>query len=293
MIGSTKTRSVEAVPASRAERLRTAFRVAYRIPFLFFWSVFSFVLCALVLDERLRSRVGTLWGRVLLAGLGFRLHRNKKVRYRGVIYLPTHTSYADIPVVQACFDGHFVATADIKNWPLFGWGNTPVGSVYVERGKRGMVEHLVEKGMPILHRGRNLFIFGEGKSSPHPVLPLKRGAFVLSERSGAPIVPVVIRFGEPEKVGWALHGGHAQFRYHIVRFLGTVQNRRIEVTVLPPVTADMFPDQDTFRQAVRDAMQAVYDDPSLHEADLDPTSLYGLDRWDSGVADRGSRAALG
>ncbi len=291
MPGSTIVKPLEETRTSPLDRMKIALRVAYRVPFLFLWSLFSFIVCAAVMDERLRSRVGTLWGRVLLFGLGFRLHRNKKSRERGVIYLPTHTSYADIPVVQACFDGHFVATVDIKNWPLFGWGNTLVGSVYVERGKRGMVEHLVEKATPMLRRGRNLFIFGEGKSSPNPVLPLKRGAFVLSERSGAPIIPVVIRFGEPEKVGWAIHGDHAQFRYHIVRFLGTVKNTRIEVTVLPPVTADMFPDMETFRTSVRDAMQAVYDDPALHEADLDPVRLYGLDQEKDGARQQAHVAA--
>ncbi len=296
MAGSETTSTPRVEPVPPMERVWIWLRVAYRVPFLFLWSLTSFILCAIAIDHRLRTRVAMLYGRVLLFGLGFRIHLNKKVTERGVIILPTHTSYADIPVIQACFYGHFVATVDIKNWPLFGWGNTVLGTVYVDRGKRGMVAHLLEKGVPMLRRGSNLFIFGEGKASPNPVLPLKRGAFALSEASGAPIVPVVTRFAEAENVAWAFHGPNARFREHIVRFLGTVKNRRIDVTVLPAVTADMFPDQDTFRAAVRAAMQRVHDDPSLHEQDLEALDLYGLDAAD-GLAGsarlRPARSALG
>ncbi len=276
----------QAASNSWFERFQILVRVAYRVPFLFIWSFVSFVACAVVIHRKLRSAVAVVYGRVLLYGLGFRVHRNRKVKERGVIILPTHTSYADIPVVAGWFTGHFVATVDIKNWPLFGWGNTLLGTVYVNRGKRGMVAHLVEKGAPILKDGRNLFIFGEGRSSPNPVLPLKRGPFVLAEKTGAPIVPVVIRFAEMGKVAWAIHGRNAKFRYHVVQYLGTVQNKRVDVTVLPPVYAHMFPDLDTFRTVVRDAMQRVYDDPSLHDQDLEALDLYGLASSSGETGDR-------
>lgn len=129
----------------------------------------------------------------------------------GYIFCPNHTCNLD-PVLLAVNIQRpicYMAKEELfeKRWlaPLL----RLVGAFPVNRGKGDTTA--IDHAIDTLKRGRNVGIFPEGtRSKTGKLLPLKSGATVVAERSGAGIVPV----------GIVIHGGKCKFRCGVTIRIG-------------------------------------------------------------------------
>jgi 1-acyl-sn-glycerol-3-phosphate acyltransferase len=187
-----------------------------------------------------RLAVGLLRVLARLCGVRVVVHGS---RYRGsgpTIFVPNHSSVADIPAMllsQGAVD--FAAASELFDLPLLGRTMRALGTVPIDRRRPGEARaqlHSVLDG-----RSLQLVVFPQGGMilSGEP-LRFKTGAFALAIEAGATVVPVVIRGA------------------HDVLPLGrwfTVRPGTIEVELLDGIeTGDLLPSD---RRALRDRAHAA------------------------------------
>lgn len=113
-----------------------------------------------------------------------------------LLMLGNHTSYLDIPVLNAMFTVNFIAKSDVRGWPGIGFLARCCQTIFVERRaikSREQIRVLREKILP----DRRLVLFAEGTSTDGSVvLPFKSSLleFVFDDQIGAQcsVQPVTI-----------------------------------------------------------------------------------------------------
>jgi 1-acyl-sn-glycerol-3-phosphate acyltransferase len=124
---------------------------------------------------------------------------------KNITYLGNHISYLDILVLAARLDAGFVAKADVRQWPLFGYLATLQGTVFISRNPKD-IEKVSQSIASKMAAGGGLIIFPEGTSSDgRQVLPLKSSLFSLftSERlqsQGGEIMTFTIKLEKVEDI---------------------------------------------------------------------------------------------
>ena len=134
------------------------------------------------------------------------MHIAYRLRYTGrknipkktsVIYASNHRSYADPPMVGAGGRGKyaFMAKEELFENKFFSFLIRSLGAFPVSRGK-GDTE-VIDRAVEKLNSKRSLMIFPEGtRSKDGKVGKGHSGAALIAARSGCPIIPVGIVYGE-------------------------------------------------------------------------------------------------
>lgn len=117
-----------------------------------------------------------------------------------VIYTSNHRSYADPPLVGCGARGKlsFMAKEELFEKKLFAWLIRSLGAFPVSRGKgdTGAIDAAIEK----LNGKRSFMIFPEGtRSKDGKVGRGHNGAALIAARSGKPVIPVGVCYGEKLK----------------------------------------------------------------------------------------------
>jgi 1-acyl-sn-glycerol-3-phosphate acyltransferase len=205
-------------------------------------------------------RLVRLWSSVLLRGLcGVRIKATGLEQIdpnTSYIVVSNHRSFTDILIGNSTMPLQFrwLAKKSLFRIPLIGYGMKRAGYISIEREKSISSLRSLEKVREQLVSGKSVWIFPEGTRTPKDVLGrFKRGAFVLAQDTGFPILPVVIAgsdrlFPRPWKI------------------------RRAEVTVdvLNPISADVAIGENKGKSlvrlidTVRKIIQADYDARVAH-----------------------------
>jgi 1-acyl-sn-glycerol-3-phosphate acyltransferase len=154
------------------------------------------------------------------------------------VLVANHVSWLDPLVVAAHVPCVPVSKIDVSGWPLVGGLARDLGVVFVSRGDAGSGARALRSVRAALDAGACVLNFPEGTTSlGDGVLPFRPGLFGLALRTGAPIVPVAIRY-EPRSLAWT---GDASFLPH---YLALASSRGGQVSVrfgeplAPPAGAD-------------------------------------------------------
>ena len=113
---------------------------------------------------------------------------------RGTVYVSNHVSWYDIFAIAAILPQYtFVAKAELRKFPIFGWGAEGAGVVFLARENRKSAFEAYEKVAARVADGLNVVVCPEGtRGYEYALRPFKKGPFVLAIAAGAPIVPVVV-----------------------------------------------------------------------------------------------------
>lgn len=116
------------------------------------------------------------------------------------IFASNHRTNADPPLISCGLKGKhsFMAKEELFKNKIFGWLIRNLGAFPVSRGKgdTAVLDTAVER----LENGSNLMIFPEGtRSKDGKVHRGHSGAAVIAARSGKPVIPVGIVFGDKLK----------------------------------------------------------------------------------------------
>jgi 1-acyl-sn-glycerol-3-phosphate acyltransferase len=112
-----------------------------------------------------------------------------------VIFTANHESSFDIPVLFKALPVplFFLAKAELKRIPVFGWFVQAVGMVFLERRDHKKAMEGLKKAGEEIRKGKNIMSFPEGTRTRDGQLKLfKRGSFVLALETGINIVPIAI-----------------------------------------------------------------------------------------------------
>jgi 1-acyl-sn-glycerol-3-phosphate acyltransferase len=129
------------------------------------------------------------------------------------VMVANHQSLLDILVLFRLFT-HFKWVSKIENFrvPCIGWNMRLNRYIPLRRGDRGSVAQMMAACEQTLRAGNSIMMFPEGtRSRDGRLQPFKPGAFILAQRTGAPLLPIVVE-GTAEalpKRGFVLMGRHA------------------------------------------------------------------------------------
>ncbi|MBA3461701.1 MAG: 1-acyl-sn-glycerol-3-phosphate acyltransferase [Deltaproteobacteria bacterium] len=142
------------------------------------------------------------------------------------LIVSNHVSYLDPLVVLPICPALPVAKGEVASWPIVGPIGTALGTMFVRRDDPMSRARVLRRIHDLLACGVPVLNFAEGTTTRGTsVGPFWRGGFGVAQRLGVPVVPVVIRYRDPE-MAWC---DGATFFPHYLRTAG---QRRIEVAVV-------------------------------------------------------------
>ncbi|NTU96412.1 MAG: 1-acyl-sn-glycerol-3-phosphate acyltransferase [Chlorobiaceae bacterium] len=177
---------------------RTLLFFVILVPIMFFG--LSFALLMNMVDRSGDSfhRLAAWWGR--LSARLFRISvevigRENYDSEKNYLVLSNHAGMADIPVLLGSMDLNlrFVAKEELGKIPIFGWSMKQAGYVLIKRGQNREALKSLLDAAEVLKKGRSVHIFPEGtRSATGELLPFKRGAFLVAQKGGKPVLPITI-----------------------------------------------------------------------------------------------------
>lgn len=182
------------------------------------------------------------WARSLIRAGGVRvvLHGAEHIqRERGAVYASNHVSWFDIFAIASVLPRYtFVAKAELRRIPIFGWGAEGAGVVFLPRENRKSAFEAYEGVAREIARGRNVVVCPEGtRGEDYHLRPFKKGPFVLAIGAGAPVVPTVVH-GAREVMGkhsWRVRPGTVH-----VHLLPAVETTRYDYDHRHAVMAEVW-----------------------------------------------------
>ena len=139
------------------------------------------------------------------------------------ILVANHTGYLDILVLASLTPVAFVSKAEVRRWPLLGSLASVVGTIFVDRTRRGDVAR-VGRLMEVRALDEiTLVFFPEGTSSDgREVLPFHSALLAPAAQQGWWVLPVRLAYARPDgaPAPVACWWGDAWLLPHLWRFLG-------------------------------------------------------------------------
>lgn len=137
------------------------------------------------------------WSRWLLAvcGMRLRVHGRPPPPGSGALVVANHLSWIDIFVIDALFAARFVAKSEIAHWPVIGLLVSSVGTLFIERGRRHAVQHMLHTVASHLEAGERVAVFPEGTTSDgRRLLPFHGNLIQAAIVTCSPVIPVALGF---------------------------------------------------------------------------------------------------
>lgn len=119
------------------------------------------------------------------------------------MFVANHVSWIDIYAINSVRAVRFVAKAEIRRWPIFGWLASQVNTLFTDRERRQDAGRMVEVTAGSLNSGDCLCFFPEGATTDGTELKAFKSSLMQAAiNAQAKIWPVAIRYpnenGEPD-----------------------------------------------------------------------------------------------
>ena len=169
------------------------------------------------------------------------------------VLVSNHVSWLDPLAIAAHVPCVPVSKVDVSGWPVVGSLARDLGVVFVSRGDAGSGARALREILSALHAGACVLNFPEGTTSAGDgVLPFRPGLFGLALRTGAPIVPVAVRY-EPRSLAWT---GDASFIPHYLA-LAASRGARVSVRFGEPLAPPAGAGAREIAELARDRVAAL------------------------------------
>lgn len=165
---------------------------------LVFGTLFLF-LC-IVIGYKRTSKLGItwLWGHIFVAMAGGKLitvGKENIPKDKGAVFIFSHSSYLDIPVLCATKGGqiNFAAKSALLNFPILGFIMRVVKAIVIYRDDVKKTIEQYRLAGERLKEGFSFMVAPEGtRSSGEEITPFKSGPFIFAMNAEADLVPVLI-----------------------------------------------------------------------------------------------------
>ena len=109
-----------------------------------------------------------------------------------------HISYIDPIAVLRHIEAQVVAKAEVKDWPLIGFGAHLVGTIFVKREEKTSRQETAGTIRTALDNKEAILVFPEGTTTAGPgTLPFKPRSFQAAYDAGVPVQPIAIFYDSP------------------------------------------------------------------------------------------------
>lgn len=137
------------------------------------------ILALRVEGGRFGGRIPVLWHRAARCALGLRVEiRGTPASGRPLLLVSNHQSWADIVALGSVMRLSFIAKAEVKGWPVFGFLARLQRTVFVAREARTSTGVQAGAIAARLSAGEAMVLFAEGTTSDgNAVLPFKTALF--------------------------------------------------------------------------------------------------------------------
>lgn len=175
----------------------------------------------------------------------------KDARGKGRLFVMNHRSALDIFVSLGWLEARIVSRGDLARWPVIGYLAKRIGTLFVDRESAVSGARVAGAMVRGVEAGRGVLVFPEGTTfAGDEVRPFRPGAFVVSRRTGAEIVPI----------GVAYEGEHATFGDETfpahVRRIGGLPRTRVALVAGDPIAPNDREPAEIQAEA-RSAVQAL------------------------------------
>jgi 1-acyl-sn-glycerol-3-phosphate acyltransferase len=141
-----------------------------------------------------------------------------------------HTGYLDIVALAAVAPVRFVAKAEVRHWPVFGWCARCADTIFLARGERSQLVAVNRALQAAADAGSSVVVFPEATSSDgRQVLPFRSSLFAVAATQPHPVLPVWL--GYDQEVAW---WGDMTLVPHLWNVLGR-EEIRVTVRVGHPI----------------------------------------------------------
>ncbi len=208
------------------------------------------------LRDGLRRRALRIWGRGLLRASGVRVAVVGEPPPMAALVVSNHLSYLDIPVLGSVAPMVFVAKAELRAWPLWGFAAAVAGTIFVNRATKRDVLRVRREMLAALERGDRVIVFPEATSTAgDTILPLKSALLADAALARSPVHWVTVSYrtaaGEPSARDCVCWWGDVGFVRHA---LGLLALKRVYCTVRFGGAALRSGDRKALAVALRHAM---------------------------------------
>lgn len=146
-----------------------------------------------VLQMSVRERIMQRWSQALIYIVGIRLRIVGQTPTGAALVVANHVSWADPFVLIACSPVHFVAKAEIRSWPVFGWLAAQAGTIFIQRERARDVHKVTQSFTAALQLGRAVGMFPESTTSNgKQLLPFKPPLFQVALDANVACQPVAL-----------------------------------------------------------------------------------------------------
>lgn len=174
------------------------------------------------------------------------LERLKAFDGKPLLLVGNHVSYTDIVVLSALDELIFITSVEMGNNPVLGSITRLGGCLYTDRKNPQSLKDEIHRFGDVIMQGFKVVLFPEGTSTNgDTVLDFRRSLFEIASSSGAPILPLCVRYkrldgkeideSNRDSLYWY---GDMTFLPHFLGLIG--KSIEVEVTFLEPIfdTAD-------------------------------------------------------
>jgi 1-acyl-sn-glycerol-3-phosphate acyltransferases len=148
-----------------------------------------------MLGQKQRGNITRRWSKRMLRTLGIRLHVTGTPPSGAALLVANHVSWADPFVLIACYPVHFVAKAEIRRWPVFGWLAAQAGTIFIKRERQRDLADVARAFVSHLTDGSAVGMFPESTTSDGTkLLPFKPGLFQVAVSTAADCYPVALSY---------------------------------------------------------------------------------------------------
>lgn len=170
---------------------------------------------------------------------------------RGLMLVANHVSWADIHALNSQIALRFIAKAEIRKWPVFGYLAYKARVLFIDRTKKQLAGSIVQIAAESLMQGDNLCVFPEGTTTDGThILPFKGSVLQAAITANAMVWPVAIRYANLDgsintKMAYAGETSLVESIAQIIK----LKNAQIELHFLTPICAKHQDRRDLTQQA--------------------------------------------
>jgi 1-acyl-sn-glycerol-3-phosphate acyltransferase len=199
------------------------------------------------------------WSAGLLRSMGLTLQVSGTAPRPGATLLvANHISWLDIAAIHAAVPhARFVSKADVLHWPLLGWLIRNAGTLFIERERKRDALRVVHAMADALKAGDTVAIFPEGTTGTGPEpLPFHANLLQAAVATGAPVQPVVLRFGDAQAAcsEAVVYIGDTSLLQSMWR-VASARGLSAFVQILPPVAAGAHSERRALAEHLRELIR--------------------------------------
>jgi 1-acyl-sn-glycerol-3-phosphate acyltransferase len=181
-------------------------RIIYRLPsmlLIMLCIVFGLMLLKLLgASIRFRHAYLNVGRRLWLWMMGIKVYVREGVPPREAgILMANHRSYVDVMFFRSATPQIYLSKAEVKSWPLIGWGAKALDVVFVDRSSKESRSASRAQLADRVQRGLSPVVFPEGTTVDRGLLEFNPGMFFTAAELGVPVIPFVMEYSDP-KMAW-------------------------------------------------------------------------------------------